>query len=262
MSIFKHELRRGTKSLLIWAASIGFMLVLCVLIYPDMKGEVDSMGDMFSSMGAFTAAFGMDRINFGSFMGFYAVECGNILGLGGAVFAALLGVSALAGEEREHTAEFLLSHPIKRSRVVLEKLLAVWAQVLLLNAAVLLLSVLSVLTIGEEPDWKPYLLLHLANILAQLELVCLCFGLSAFLSAGGPGLGVGISMGLYFVNIAANISEKAESLKYISPFAYAEGADILSESALSGAYLAAGAAFTALGVILAFIKYCRKDIRA
>ena len=152
MSIFKHELRRGTKSLLIWAASIGFMLVLCVLIYPDMKGEVDSMGDMFSSMGAFTAAFGMDRINFGSFMGFYAVECGNILGLGGAVFAALLGVSALAGEEREHTAEFLLSHPIKRSRVVLEKLLAVWAQVLLLNAAVLLLSVLSVLTIGEEPE--------------------------------------------------------------------------------------------------------------
>lgn len=45
MSIFKHELRRGTKSLLIWAASIGFMLVLCdAHMNPDMKGEVDSMG--------------------------------------------------------------------------------------------------------------------------------------------------------------------------------------------------------------------------
>ena len=50
---------------------------------------MDSVSDMFSSMGSFTAAFGMDKISFGNVMGFYGIECGNILGLGGAFFAGL-----------------------------------------------------------------------------------------------------------------------------------------------------------------------------
>lgn len=54
------------------------------------------------------AAFGMDKINFGEFIGFFGVECGNVLGMGGALYAALLGISALAKEEREHTVYFLL----------------------------------------------------------------------------------------------------------------------------------------------------------
>ncbi|MER2128192.1 ABC transporter permease subunit [Solibacillus sp.] len=37
-----------------------------------------------------------------------------MLGLGGGFFAALLGISALADEEKNRTAEFLLTHPISR----------------------------------------------------------------------------------------------------------------------------------------------------
>ena len=89
MTLMKHELKQGRKSLMIWTAAIGFLLAVCVFMFPEMKGEMDGVSDMFASMGSFTEAFGMDRINFGSLMGFYAVECGNILGLGGAFFAAL-----------------------------------------------------------------------------------------------------------------------------------------------------------------------------
>lgn len=84
MTLVKHELKQGKMSLIVWAASIIFLMVICVLLFPEMKGEMDSVGDMFASMGSFTQAFGMDRISFGSLLGFYAVECGNILGLGGA----------------------------------------------------------------------------------------------------------------------------------------------------------------------------------
>ena len=57
-------------------------------------------------------------------MGFYGTECGNILGLGGAFFAAITGMSLLAGEEGGHTAEFLLTHPLGRTRIAGEKLAA------------------------------------------------------------------------------------------------------------------------------------------
>ena len=79
MTLVKHELRRGKTSFLIWTASIGFLLVICIFLFPEMKGQMDNVNDMFASMGSFTAAFGMDRLNFGTLAGFYAVECGNVL---------------------------------------------------------------------------------------------------------------------------------------------------------------------------------------
>lgn len=84
MTLVKHELKQGKISFLIWTASIGFLLAICIFLFPEMKGQMDSVNDMFASMGSFTEAFGMDRLNFGTLIGFYAVECGNVLGLGGA----------------------------------------------------------------------------------------------------------------------------------------------------------------------------------
>ena len=91
MTLVKHELKQGKISFLIWTASIGFLLAVCVFLFPEMKGQMDNVSDMFSSMGSFSAAFGMDRLNFGTLIGFYAVECGNVLGLGGAFFAKVIG---------------------------------------------------------------------------------------------------------------------------------------------------------------------------
>ena len=112
MTIFKHEVKRGKTALLIWAAAISFMLGICVIIYPEMSSQMGEISTMFADMGSFSEAFGMDRINFGEFIGYFGVECGNVLGIGGAFFAALLGISSLAKEEKEHTAEFLLTNPV------------------------------------------------------------------------------------------------------------------------------------------------------
>ena len=116
MTLIKHELKQGQATLLIWTSVIGFMLAACILIYPEMGTQMSDVGSMFAEMGSFSAAFGMDRLNFGEFMGFFGVECGNVLGLGGAFFSALLGISVLAKEEKEQTAEFLLTHPISRRK--------------------------------------------------------------------------------------------------------------------------------------------------
>ena len=89
MTVFKHEMRLSWKSLLIWSLSIAALMVICVLLFPEMRGEMEGVSEIFSSMGSFTAAFGMDKLNFGTFIGFYGIECGNILGLGGAFSAGL-----------------------------------------------------------------------------------------------------------------------------------------------------------------------------
>ncbi len=260
MTLLKHELKQGFKTLAIWTASIGFLIAICLFLFPEMKGEMDNVSDMFSSMGSFTAAFGMDRLNFGTLIGFYAVECGNILGLGGAFFASLIAVSALAKEEKERTAEFLLSHPVSRVSVISSKLAALVVQIVVMNVVIFALSAACIAVIGEEPAWKEICLLHLAYFLLQLELAGVCFGLSAFLRRGSLGIGLGIAAMMYFLNIIANISEKAEFLKVITPFGYAEGADIVSNGSLDGKLVLIGMAFALIGVAAAYFWYSRKDI--
>lgn len=261
MTLTKHELRQGWKSLIIWTISIGFFVAICVFMYPEMGSEMETVDDLFSSMGAFTAAFGMDRLNFGTLIGFYAVECGNILGIGGAFFAALIGISVLAKEEKERTAEFLLTHPVSRPRIITEKLTSVMLQIIIMNAAIYILSLMSIIIIGEGIPWKELSLLHLSYFLIQIELAGICFGISAFLKIGGLGIGLGIATVMYFLNIVANISESAEFLKYITPFGYAEGADIITDMSLDIGKVLLGMIFTAIGIALAYWKYSQKDIQ-
>ena len=56
MTITAHELRQGRLSFLIWTLSIGFLLAVCIFLYPEMKNEMDDISQLFASMGSFTAA--------------------------------------------------------------------------------------------------------------------------------------------------------------------------------------------------------------
>lgn len=260
MTIVKHELRQGKTPFIIWTASIGFLIAVCIFLFPEMKGQMESVSDIFSSMGSFTAAFGMDRLNFGTLIGFYAVECGNILGLGGAFYASLCAVGILSKEEKDKTAEFLLAHPVSRKRIVTEKLFALLIQITAMNIIIYALAAGSIYAVGETIPWKEINLMHLAYYLLQIELAGICFGISAFIRKGSAGVGLGIAVMMYFLNLVANIAEAAEFLKYITPFGYCEGADIVSAGSLDGSLVAVGMAFGLIGIIMAYIKYTKKDI--
>lgn len=260
MTLVKHELRQGKTSFLIWTASIGFLLAICIFLFPEMKGQMDSVNDVFASMGSFTEAFGMDRLSFGTLIGFYAVECGNVLGLGGAFYAAFCAVGILSKEEKDKTAEFLLTHPVSRKRIITEKLIAVLIQITAMNIIIFALSVGSIAAVGEAIPWEEISLLHLAYYLLQVELAGICFGISAFLRKGSAGVGLGIAAMMYFLNLIANIADVAEFLKYITPFGYCEGADIVLSGGLDITLVAIGAVIGIGGIILAYLKYTKKDI--
>ena len=260
MTILKHELRQGRLSFLIWTISIAFLLLICVFLFPEMKAQMAGVSSLFASMGIFTKAFGMDVLNFGELTGFYAIECGNIMGLGGAFFAAFCAVPMLSKEEKDHTAEFLLTHPVSRRRIAGEKLGAVLLQITLMNLLSFVIVILSILMIGETLPLKERSLLHVSYYLLQLELAGICFGISAFLHSSGFGIGLGIATIAYFLNLIANLSDRAAFLKYITPFGYADGASIISSGSLDPAMLIPGMLLGAAGILIGFCKYCRKDI--
>ncbi len=260
MTVIRYEIKQSRISFLIWTGAVGFLLAVCIFLFPEMKGEMEGINRAFSSMGVFTAAFGMDRLNFGSLTGYYAIECVNVLGLGGAFFAALYAAGMLSKEEKDRTAEFLLTHPVSRGRIVAEKLAAVLLRITEMNLVIFLLAVGSIAVIGESIPWKELFLMHAACFLMQLELACICFGLSSFLHQGSTGAGLGIAIIMYFLSLTANITKSAAFLKYVTPFSWCSGADIISSGALDGKLIAAGAVLSAAGLLTAFLVYTRRDI--
>lgn len=261
MTIFKKELRSGAVSFLAWSAVIGGLMAVCVGMYPSMAGSMGDVSDLFAGMGNFSAAFGLDKLQFGTILGFYGTECGNILGLGGAFFAALTAMGLLAGEEGGHTAEFLLTHPVGRVRAAAEKLAALAVMVLVLDLACFACGAGSILAIGKEAEWEDLLRYHAAVLLMHLEIGGICFGLSSLLLRGGLGLAIGLAALLYFLGLAVNLDAGLAWLRFLTPYYYADAARIFSREALSGPLLS-GCVLGAASAGLGLWWYGRKDIAA
>ena len=260
LALFLHEIKRNKLSLIIWSMALAWMLGICVIIYPEMQTQMGDIGDMFSDMGAFSDAFGMDMLNFGEFMGYFGVEIGNTLGLGGALLAGIVGISALSKEERDGTAELLLTLPVTRTRVVLEKLLFSAFHILVVNVACVIVSTLAIVAIDVEAEAGKIALIFLSNLIAQLEIMSITFGISACLKKNSMGIGIGISFGLYFINILSNLEESLEFIGKMTPFGYADSGYIIKNGSIEILPMILGVAFAALGIALAFVRYNKKDI--
>ena len=256
MTIFRKELSGGAVSFLVWFAVVDALMAVCVGMYPSMAGSMEDMSALFAGMGDFSAAFGLDKLQFGSIMGFYGTEC-NILGLGGAFYAALTAMGLLAGEEGGHTAEFLLTHPVSRLRVAAEKLLALAVLIAALNVVCFACGAGGILVIGETADWSGLLRYHGALLLMQLEVGGVCFSLSALLRRGG--LGMGIAALLYFAGLLINLDSGLDWLRFVTPYYYADATRIFDGEALAGPVLT-GYALGALGAVFGLWWYRRKDI--
>lgn len=258
MTVFRKELRTGAAALLVWSAVIGGLMAVCVSMYSSMEGEMEDVSALFAQMGDFSAAFGLNVLPLGSLKGFYGVECGTILGLGGAFYAALTASGMLAGEEGGGTAEFLLTHPISRLRIGAEKLAALTALITALNAVCLASGAAAAAAAGGM-DAGSLLRLHGALLLLQLEIGGICFGLSAFLRRGGAGSAIGLTAVLYFTALLINLNSRLSPLRFFTPYYYADAARLFSDTPIAGALLA-GCVLGLLCAALGLYRYRRKDI--
>lgn len=262
MTLFVHEWKQYLKTLLIWAGIVAGLTFVFMMIFPQMAGQLDEMADVYSNLGGFSAAFGMDRISFITPMGFYGIEAGAMIAVGGGMFAALVGGGIVCKEEGAHTADFLFSMPKSRSSILLHKLLACTTVVLAFNVICLLTGSFAFVCIGETPEWKELLLYHLAQCCMQIQVSLICFGVSGFLKKVSLGAGIGIALLLYFTQMFVNISDSMEWLKYFTPYYYADAANIFPEGTVMWGYLLWGFVYSAVIAGAGAFYFNRKDLRA
>ena len=260
MVFLKHEFKMNIKSLLIWSSSVGAMIFVMLLVFPSMKNQLSDMTDMYANLGALSSMFNMETLQMGEVMGFYGIEIGAMLALGGSMFAAILGAGILAKEEANHTTEFIYITPNKRTYFITQKLLGVGALIIAFNILCLVWSFLGFAIVGETIEWDKLLLFHFAQLIMHMEVAAICFAVSAFMKKLNIGLGIGISLLLYFLHLMGNATESVEKVHYITPFYYSDAATVFKDVSIPIVYLAIGLAITIVSIIIAYIKYMKKDL--
>lgn len=259
-TILKHEMKANYKSLLIWCLSVSFMGAICILMFTSVKESMVDMAESFASMGAFSDAFGMSKLSIATLPGFYGTEIGTIHGLGGAMFAAIISACMLSKEEDGHTGEFLFSQPVSRCKVITSKLFSVISNVVIFNVIAVVIYLLAIVILGEEMPMKEFFMFHLMQTLMHLEVAAVCFGISACMKRNKFGIGLGIVLLLYGFDLMARVVPDLSDFKVISPFSYANAADIFSGESLSVIALVIGAVVFVAGIFTSYFVYQKKDL--
>lgn len=260
MTLFKHEMKMNLKSLLIWTACVGGLCLGCILLYTSLEESLQDMAEAYQNMGAMSQALGMDKISLATLEGFYATEIGMIFGLGGAMFAAITGSNMVSKEEKEHTSEFLNVFPLKRSEILTQKYIALLCNILIFNLVSVGMCLLGFVAMKEDIPGREMVLYHGTLLFMQIELGTICFAMSAQTKRNLMGAGLGLVILAFAADMMCRIIPAIENLKYVTPFSYAYAADIFTTGRVDGIKLAIGAGITCIALILAWSRYCRRDL--
>lgn len=262
MTLYRHEMKINLKSLIIWTLCVGGLCFGCILLYTSLEDSLQDIADVYSNMGAMSTALGMDKMSLATLTGFYATEVAMMHGLGGAMFAAILGTGMLSKEEAGHTSEFLHTFPVGRKRVLAEKYFALISNIFVFNLVCTAMYVLGFVMMDEELMWNEMLLFHLAQLFMQAEIGTVCFAISAFSKKNLMGAGLGIAILMFAADMMCRIIPAIESVKYFTPFYYSNGADIFTSGKVDNVMLWIGIGIMVLTFASAYVWYERKDLAA
>jgi ABC-2 type transport system permease protein len=241
----------------------GAMTAYFAILFPTYSKIVD-MESLLEKMGPAAQLLGASAGDANSLVGFLHIELFSmILPAALVAFAAGTASGFTAGEESRGTIDVLLSYPVSRRRVVLEKWLAV-VLVCIVCAVVLWVFAIAGAAISASP-LPPG---PLAAALVMLVLLGLAFGdialaISAFSGNRGAAIGVTVALmvAMYLVDALSSIVDGLATIRPLSVFRYYMGDDPLRNGVNAGdAVVLAGVA--AVFLVVAIIAFERRDLTA
>lgn len=260
MTVWKHEMKMNKKALCIWTLCVGIMCFGCILLYTSLEDSLQDVADMYSNMGALSVAMGMDKMSLATLVGFYATEILMLHGLGGAMFAAITGTGMLSKEEAGHTSEFLNVFPLGRSSILLQKYFALVCNIFIFNLLCMLSYIAGFFMLGEEISGQEMMLSAFTQLLMQIEIGTICFCISAFTRKNLLGAGLGLVIFFFAADMMCRIIPAIENIKYVTPFYYANGADIFTKKSIEGVMIGIGVGMAVIAFFVGCWKYKKKDL--
>lgn len=263
--IYSHEFRTQLKSVVVWSVALTLLVVFYFSIFPAFSEQAALLNEMLSRFPPeLLAAFGMDKIDLASVLGFYSLIF-LFVQLCLAIQAGSYGFGLVSIEESELTADFLLSKPVSRAQVLTSKLLAALSSLAITSLVVWLSTLVSVALFRGGRDFdRPTLVLILSSTLV-FQLFFLSVGLVISLLVrrvrSVTPYALGLGFGAYVLAAFSGVLGEVK-LELITPFKHMDPAYIVQHSAYNTPLLLLDVVVILVSVAASYWLYLRRDIKA
>ncbi len=263
-NLFLKSLLDNRRSLGWWVLGIILLCAVMTSFYPSISTNEAIQDYMDAFDPDLLALFGFtDIVDVTSGAGYLSAEMFSFMvPLLLIIFAIGLGASAIAGEEDKRTIEILLSEPISRRRVLLQKYAFLLAASVLLATAVWLSLAIGAIIVNMEVG-----MVNLVAAITSSTLLGIAFGSLAFAVGaitGSRGLSVGVSAGTavatYVINTLASIVDILEPARWLSPFFY-HGGNSPILNGLDPLHVLLLITVIVVPTIAGYVAYQRRDLR-
>jgi len=223
-NLYTKELKRNRKNLLIWSGIVVGFTFMIVSLFPYMQGMGAELGTLMESMPEeMSKAFGMEADSWSNIMGFYKTYYGVYIIVLMAIYTGSTGAQILSKEERERTAEFLLTQPISRSEIVWSKIASLYTLSGFIFLAQIIVAALGMAVFSDKAiDWSDFLIVHIHGLFLVIFFTAIGVLISMFGTPKKNFMGpvVGVVFGCYILNALSMATSSVDWLGYLTPFHY------------------------------------------
>ena len=169
MNIYFHELKAYKNSTFIWTFSLIALVILFMSMFPSISRDVEVFKELMEGFPeAVRKALGLEIESLGTILGFYSYIFLYVT-LFGAIQAMNIGTSIISKEVRDKTADFLLTKPVSRSKILTSKLMAALTTLIITNVVYVVAASIIVSQVKTEAyNIKIFLMITLTLFFVQL----------------------------------------------------------------------------------------------
>lgn len=262
--MLKREFKINFKSFFIWTGVLILLFLVVYAMYPsiiksDSVEMLDEMMQMFPE--EVIKMFNMDIASMDTAFGWLKTEGFVFILLIIGVYAGILGSNILIKEESDKTIEYLHSLPVKRSRILLKKVICGISYIILMVLVTGIFNYIG-LSLSGDFDKKQYIYLSITPLLSALPLFAITLFISTFFHKTKKtfGIGLGVALGSYFVQVLAEMNEVAEFLKYFTVYTLSDIRNVIVDVSINPIMLVLSLVITIIFIILSLARYDRKEL--
>jgi len=261
-SVFEKTLRDGQRGFIWWSVGLAGLVAMMIAVYPSVRDNpsLDKLLESYPEALRGMVGFG-GELDYASGAGYLGIELFSFMVPLLLIIAAIAaGAAAVAGEEERGTLDLLLSTPVSRRRLVLEKLAALTVELVALGA-VLWLS----LVVGTRAGGMDVGAGNLGAATASAVLLAIGFGAVALFVGTLTGhrsraiaVAAAGAVAAYLVDSLASLSRVLETLQTASPFYHYAASDPLRHG-LQPEHVAPLLALIVAAALLSLLAVERRD---
>lgn len=266
MNIYLFESKKRLKSALIWSVSIVAVMFLFMAIYPSFASDAEMMETILANYPEeMLKAFGMDTALPMTSIAGYMVFTFVFIELFLAIQAANLGFGVLSEEERDLTADFLMTKPVSRFSILVSKFSAAMTAIIITNIATWGATFLTIELFKDGNAYEPAAIAWMLSSVFFFQLLYLSVGMFISVCVKKVRSVLSFSMAIAFATYILNALKGVlggDTLGYFTPFYHFEVSYILENQQYNWASASISFVTIVIGLVGTYILYTKRNIHS